>query len=194
MTITIQLSGTAQAALNGLQVRIQDLPVIHAVMAGAAERFVKDFGARTSQGEHRSATRLGGRQTNHLSRAYQAIESSSDAGAASLFVPRASRLRAAFGAYTVTPGPGKTYLTIPVSGEAYGKRAGEMQGLVAMRVGPKKTPILARPDGEGRITTHFLLAKKADIPADPSLIPFDAMAADAADAAELHILKGGNAS
>lgn len=192
MTITIDVSGAADEALQGLRTRIADSGTLHAVVASTSEPFVKDFGARNQ--EHRSASRLGARPTGHLYKAYQDIEGQSDASSARLLVPRASRLRAAFGGYTVRPGAGRKYLPIPVAAEAYGKRPGEVPGLVPMRVGAKKTPILARPDGNGRITTFFFLAKKADIPADEGLIPFDAMTAQSAAAVELFILTGGSES
>lgn len=188
MTITIDVSNLAAEELQALRTRLADSGPIHAAMASAAETFVKDFGAKNQ--EHRSASRLGASPTNHLFKAYRDIESQSDASSARLLVPRATRLRAAFGGYTVRPGNGRKYLTIPVAAAAYGKRAGEIPDLQFMRVGPKKTPILARPDGNGRITTFYLLAKQAVIPADEGLIPFDDMTAQAADAAELFILTG----
>ena len=190
MNITIDLSGLAAEELQGLRTRLANAPMIHAAMAGAAEVFVKDFGARTSQGEHATANRLGANPTGHLAKAYQDIEATSDRSAARLFVPRASRLRAAFGEYTVRPGAGKTYLTIPVAAEAYGKRAGEIDGLVFMRVGPRKTPILARPDADGGITTFYYLSKESKIKEDAGLIPFDDMTSQSADAAELYVLTG----
>jgi hypothetical protein len=189
MTINIDLRDTASEAVQGMRTRIADSATVHAVIAMSSERFVKDFGARNQ--EHRSAARLGARPTGHLYKAYQDIEGASDASSARLLVPRSSRLRAAFGGYTARPTGGRKYLTIPVAAEAYGKRAGEIQGLEFMRVGPKKTPILARPDGQGRITTFYLLAKQADIPADEGLIPVEAMTRQAADAAEQYILTGG---
>lgn len=190
MTITIDVSGMAAQELQGLRTRLADSSATHSVIAGKAESFIKNFGQQTSQREHRTANRLGASPTNHLAKAYQSIEGQSDADSARLLVPRASRLRAAFGAYTARPTGGRKYLTIPVAAEAYGKRAGEIPGLVFMRVGPKKTALLAKPDGDGGITTYFLLVKKAEFKADPSLIPFEDLTSQSADAAELFILTG----
>lgn len=191
MTITVDLTDAASREVQGLRTRLADSVSLHAAMGGGAEKFIKDFGARTSQGEHSSAQRLGAKPTGHLAKAYASIESKSSADAATLLIPRASRLRAAFGGYTARPGPGKTYLTIPVAAEAYGKRAGEIPDLQFMRVGPRKTPILARPDSDGGITTFYFLAKEANIKADEGLIPFDDLTAAAADAAELYLLGEG---
>lgn len=189
MNITIDTSDLASPLLANLRRKLTDKTGLHARMAGEAERFVKTRGMATAAGEHRSANRLGAAPTGHLEKAYQQIESQSGADAASLLVPRASRLRAAFGAYVVRPGAGKTYLTIPVAAAAYGKRAGEIEGLEFMRVGPNKTPILAKPDGKDRITTYFILVKKADIAEDAGLIPFPELYQQAADAAELYLLE-----
>lgn len=191
MKVDITISDGASIALQGLSTRLADGAQLHARIAGESEKFVKERGRQTAADEHRSASRLGAAPTGHLEKSYQAIESASSPDSASLLVPRASRLRAAFGGYTVRPGAGKKYLTIPVAAEAYGKRAGEIDGLEFMRVGPKKTALLARPESEGRMTTFYLLVKQAEIPEDRGLIPFDDLAAHAADVAELYLLEEG---
>jgi hypothetical protein len=118
------------------------------------------------------------------------------------------KLRAAFGKYVLTPGSGSKYLTIPAARDAYGKRAREFDDLFFMRVGPKRTPVLARrvdtaPSvsrqvaGRGRPTvrrrqrsftggveTMYVLVTGAEIPADPTLIPFEDLTAEARDSAE----------
>lgn len=188
MELVIDITDTSAESLQLIRRKLADKAGLHARMAGEAEKFIKTRGRATSAGEHRTATRLGATPSGHLEKAYQQIEGQSDATAASLLVPRATRLRAAFGAYVLTPGAGKTYLTIPVAAAAYGKRAGEIDGLQFMRVGPNKTPILAKPDGQGRITTYFILVKKANIAEDAKLIPFAEIYQTAADAAELYLL------
>lgn len=189
--IKVDLTGLPTDLLNGISDRLNNPAAIHATMAGTAEKFLKSEGLKKSANEHRTADRLGARRTGHLEEEYANIEATSTAAHASVWIPGSGRLRAAFGAYTVTPTGGRQYLTIPVAAEAYGKRAAEIPGLIALRVGPKKTPILARPEDGDRLTTFYLLAKSADIPADESLIPFDAMAEDAALAAEAWLI-GGN--
>jgi hypothetical protein len=186
INLTVTTTGPDQAATAAA--RLVSPAGLHARMAGAAELFLKEFGRTSSQTKHNTANRLGAKPTGHLENEYNGIGSSSDETAASLWIPGSGRLRAAFGSYTVRPTGGRQYLTIPVAAEAYGHRASEIPGLVPMRVGPKKTPILARPDGD-RITTYFLLAKEASIPEDTGLIPFADLYAEAADAAELYLLE-----
>lgn len=189
INLTIDITDTSADALQAIRTKLADKSGLHARMAAESEKFIKTRGRATSAGEHRSANRLGATPTKHLEKAYQQIESQSTTEAASLLVPRSTRLRAAFGAYIAVPGSGKTYLTIPVAAAAYGKRAGEIPGLEFMRVGPKKTPILAMDDGKGHITTYFILVKKASFPEDTGLIPFEEIYQTAADAAELYLLE-----
>lgn len=184
LTVTTSGPDQAQSAAG----KLTDRAGMHARMAGAAERFLKDFGRETSQNEHATANRLGARPTAHLADAYSRVEGSSNEEAASLWIPGASRLRAAFSSYVVAPTGKRTYLTLPVAAEAYGKRAAEIPGLVFMRVGPKKTPILAKPDGP-HITTYYLLVPKVTIPEDAGLIPFEDIYATSADALELYLLE-----
>lgn len=173
----------AELDLSALDGQLRDASGLHARIAGDAENFIKARGRQTSATEHRSANRLGATPTGHLADAYEAIEGVSDASAASLLVPRASRLRAAFGSYVLTPGPGRKFLTIPVNRAAYGKRAGEFTDLFALRAGPKKTLLLARDTGSG-LEVMYVLAAKATMPADPDLIPIDDLTATAQDSAE----------
>lgn len=184
--ITVTTSGPDQAAIAAA--RLANPAALHTRMATAGERFLKQYGRATAQGEHDTANRLGARPTGHLEDAYSRVESAGDSSAARLFIPAASRLRAAFGAYTVRPGAGKKYLTIPVAAEAYGRRAGTVDGLIFMRVGPRKQPVLGKPDGD-RITTYYLLVTEATIPEDPGLIPFADIYAEGTDAAEKYLLE-----
>jgi hypothetical protein len=197
LRIDLKVEGLAPEDLAMLKATLQNPAPLHAKIAGDAETFIKKAGPGIASQNHRSANRLGATPTGHLDDAYQAIEGSSTAAAAVLTIPRASRLRAAFGAYAVRPTKSK-YLTIPVHKDAYGKRAREIDDLFPLRVGPRKTLVLARRDesagpsenqrfltrarpGQRRaarrrdtgIETMYVLVTSADIPAQPDLIPFE---------------------
>lgn len=189
ISFTIDMGDTVRE-IEDLGVRLESTEDIHAAIAIVTEAALKKYGRETLENNHKTADRLGATRTGHLAKAYREIEAVNDAASATLLVPRASRLRAAFGGYVQKPGPGKTYLTIPVAAEAYGKRSGEIPDLVFMRVGPKKTPILARPDADGGITTYYFLAREVEIQEDPDLIPFEDLERTARDGAELYILTG----
>ena len=186
MSVFIQIDvSNLDTGLPGLTAALTDRRAMHAKIAEDAEKFTKDFGARKAAGEHRTAGALGARPTGHLERAYAGIQQESDDTEARLLVPRASRLRAAFGAYELKPR--KRYLTIPVARDSYGRRAGEFDDLTFLRVGPRKTAILARKDSSGNLQTMYLLVTSARIPADESLLPFDQLGAVARDSAEEHL-------
>lgn len=186
MKIDITITDNATGPLQGLRKGIVQRGPMHARIAAEAEEFIKAHGAGISASEHRSANRLGAKPTGHLARAYQAIESGSDDSSAFLRVPRASRLRAAFGDYVVRPGSGKKYLTVAVHPEAYGRRAGEFRDLFFVRLGPRQTPALARKAGTG-MEVMYWLTRSATIKQDRGLIPFEGLASAAQDAAEAYL-------
>jgi hypothetical protein len=100
-------------------------------------------------------------------------------------------LAAAFGPVTIRPKKSK-YLTIPVTKDSYGKRAGEFGGnLIFLRVGPKKQAVLARRQKDTRadkpLEVLYILAKESRIPEDRNLIPFDALADEALDSTEEYL-------
>jgi hypothetical protein len=176
--LEIKVTGSA-AGLQRLRKGIGDtagLAELHSRIAKEAAEFVRQDVA--SNDDHDSANRLGATPTGHMAKEAKKIGSQSDTYEATILIPRASRLRAAFGSYTVTPGAGHKFLTIPVAKDAYGRRAKEFpeDELFFSNVGPKKTPVLARKiDGRGSITMEvmYLLVTEATIPEDRSLIPFE---------------------
>jgi len=187
--ITINVDTTAATAvIDRLRGGLSRRREMNGKIAADLEGFVKAYGRRISPNRHRTAERLGARPTNHLFRAYAAIESASDDESAILRVPRASRLRAAFGEYVVTPQGGKKYLTIPAHPDAYGRRAGEFDDLVFARIGPRMTPALIRETrtGEG-FEVMFFLTRKATIKEDRTLLPFDELADEAADSIDEYL-------
>lgn len=196
--LDIDITGTAAEDLAAIRERMEDRGGMHRAVTTQTLAFVQGpaIAGKQSAANHKSADRLGARHTGHLERAYRGIEPEHDASSARLLVPAASRLRAAFGAYTAKPGAGKTYLTLPVHREAYGRRAGEFDDLFFVRVGPKKTPVLARGGLIVRevLETMYFLTTSVDIPADPDLLPFDEIGDEARDVAELFILTGGTAT
>jgi hypothetical protein len=183
MSINIEIAYKGTEQLAYLLEALQDKPGMHDRIAREALLFVKEFGASKSSTEHRTAETLGAQPTGHLERAYAAIEGKSDEASARLLVPGASRLRAAFGAYTLTP-KNSAYLTLPVHREAYGRRAGEFEDLFPVRVGPRKSLVLARQVEGGGLETMYFLTTSENIPEDATLIPFEEIYEGAGDSVE----------
>lgn len=192
--------------LAGFAASLQDRGILHARLAGDAEIFLREVAPSIVGRNHRTADRLGARRTGHLEDAFQAIEGVSSEQDARLLIPRASRLRAAFGSYVVKPVNGGKAITIPVHPDAYGRRAREFADLFLMNTGPGKTPVLARRvEGKKdqslraaprarrrarRFTTAeilYLLVDQVEIPEDRNLIPFDELAEEAVDSANAWI-------
>jgi hypothetical protein len=193
LQVTIQIGGQIQESLADLQDGLRDKGAMNLRIAKESEKWIKSpaVAGRISAEQHRTANRLGANPTGHLADAYQAIESVSDDDSARLLVPSHSRLRAAFGGYTVRPTKSK-FLTIPIAAEAYGRRAREFDDLFVMSR-PGKALMLARReegdtqrgymrartyqnrktrDRDANIKPMYLLLKEVDIKGDETLIPF----------------------
>lgn len=186
MSIKVEITYDNANQLAFLTEALNDKAGMHGRIARDALLFVKDFGAAKSTTEHRTAETLGAKPTGHLAKAYAGIEAQSDAASARLLVPSASRLRAAFGAYTLTP-KNSEYLTLPVNADAYGRRAREFDNLIALRVGPRKSLILAREIEGGGLETMYFLTKSVNIREDASLIPFDEIYEGAGESVEAYL-------
>lgn len=186
MSINIEITYNSANELAFLTEALADKPSMHERIARQSLLFVKEFGAQKAQTEHRTASNLGANPTGHLSRAYAGIEAAHDAASARLLVPRASRLRAAFGAYTLKP-KNSQYLTLPVHKDAYGRRAREFDDLFAVRVGPRKSLVLARQVEGGGLETMYFLTKAVNIPEDATLIPFQEIYNEGGRAVEAYL-------
>jgi hypothetical protein len=197
LQVTIEIGGELKDQLADLEQGLQDKAGLHARMAGDAERWIKspDVAGRISAEQHRSANKLGAQPTGHLADAYEAIEGVSDDDAASLLIPRASRLRAAFGSYALVPKDSE-FLTIPTHQDSYGRRAREFDDLFIISR-PGKALMLARRsddepsendkfalrartykragqrDKDAGIEVMYVLLKEVEIDGDPTLIPQD---------------------
>jgi hypothetical protein len=221
MSLRVTLSVDSLENLDRIAGSIEQRIEMNTRIAADAEIFVKARGKETAAKEHRTANRLGAVPTGHLSDAYEGIDGRAGAEKAELLIQGASRLRAAFGTYVLTPKNAK-FLTIPMHRDAYGKRARELDDLFVISR-PGKALMLARrteagPSPTQRFLTRqrptvrrrernpdqgievmYVLVKTATIPVDEGLIPFDALAEEAWDSAQAYLdevigeAMGGNA-
>ncbi len=207
LKVELKIKGLAPEALDQFEEAVRDRRGLNARIAVDAETFVKDAGREIAKGLHRTADTLGAVPTGHLAAAYAGIGSVYDAESARLLIPSATRLRAAFGPYVLTPKNGKRFLTIPAIAEAYGRRAGEFEDLFPIRTGPLKTPVLVRRVSGGksyenraapgrrrkdgrrgqRLEVVYLLTPKAEIPENRELFPFEGLEREALRSAEAYI-------
>jgi hypothetical protein len=164
--IRIQVAVEGTDVLRRLAGGLSNRAPLHARIAVTTRNFVQDHVRGLDQ--HRTANRLGAQPTGHLATAAKGIESESDERAATLKIPRASRLRAAFGTYTIRPKNGKKYLTIPDNARTYGKRVAEIREPLHFRMVGGRHKALCFKDG----TVAFWLREQVTIKEDRTLLPF----------------------
>lgn len=193
MNVEVNIRDEAGPALVRIQTGLRNRQALHAQIARDGENFLKTYGRTISAEHHRTASRLGAKPTNHLLNAYQAIESEGKPELAELRIPRASRLRAAFGDYVVRPGSGKTYLTIPDHADVYGRRVREFpEGTFRFAIlhAHRVFPVLLFAAAGGRHKAGdvaYWLRRELTIQADTTLIRFDLLAEEARDSVEEYI-------
>lgn len=136
------------------------------------EELTKGYLLKISKKRHATAQRLGAKPTGFLEKAAESVESTVGNNFASVLISSPGIGRA-FGDITIKPK--KTYLTIPVHKDAYGKRAGEFDNLVFIRNTVKETAVLGRKvEGSGEmLEAMYVLVTKAFQKQDRTLLPTD---------------------
>jgi len=119
--LTIEVRGIDEAAwtLQALRSTLANRAPLHAALAVEAGNFTRDYLRTTPR--HKTAQALGATPTGFREKSAQKISAVSDADGAVLRIPRTTGLGRAFGDVTITPRPGRTYLTIPAHKETYGR-------------------------------------------------------------------------
>jgi hypothetical protein len=199
-TISINVEGLAEAMGVGQRVAfaLNDKTDLYAVLAAAGELFCKKHVKNLSR--HKTAARLQAQPTQHLQTVSTGIEGESDNNGASISIPRASRLRAAFGPYTVRPTGNRTYVSIPMAAATYGKSAGEYKGPTALiRCKGGNGYLIVEGEeqhtksGKSRmvpvqpVSLLFALKLKVEIPEDRTLLPFDTLPNELGDRAGAYL-------
>jgi hypothetical protein len=161
---------TATATVEYLREMEKNKGPLHAAIAPAIERLSRDYIAEQSTFRHGTARSLGGRPTGELARAARKVTSRSNETEAT--VQFGSPLMArAFRDVTIRPGAGKKYLTLPLSGPAYGTKIRRFRGkLTFLRSGPN---LVAVEFEKGRKigTAHYLLVRSVRQKQDRTLLP-----------------------
>lgn len=173
MSLTIRIDADAKVGLKLRRavVALRATTRLHQRVAVAGEELTKAHLRRqNSEIAHRSARGVGAPPSQHLAKIANQIESFSSEDSATLRLPRRSRLRAAFGTYTVRPTGGRKMLTIPAHASTYGRNARDFSGLLkSALIGGRYPALVFRKTG----TAAFWLAKQVTIKEDRSLLPFD---------------------
>jgi len=168
--IQIQVAVKGTAVMQRLAGGLDNRAPLHARVAVNALDHVQKYVRGLNR--HRTATRLGAAPTNHLHNQAKRIESRSDDLAATLLFPRASRLRAAFGTYTVRPKNGRKYLTIPAHRLTYGKRVSDVEEPLFFKMVGGRFKALCFQKGNLAGTVAYWLREEVTIKEDRTLVPF----------------------
>lgn len=144
---------------------------------------------REAQGRHATAHRLGAAPTGHLEKAARDMTATANAveGAVNVVSPGFGR---AFSPITLRPRRARA-LTIPIAGEAYGKRADDLRrkGWTLFRSPAKGVRDLLMGKGPtGGVKALYALWASVTLPQDRTLLPADQPMADAVRAAVAHHL------
>lgn len=173
------LADTAEAVQRLRGALTQRAP-LHAHLANYAKNKLRtDISSIQS---HATANRLGAKPSEHLADAARKIEGQSDEAGAAVLLPRKSRLRAAFGAYTARPTGGRTYITIPAHKETYGRFAGSFPTDTFRftpfggAAGRYKALVFKTGNNAGQV--GYWLKTEVNIKEDTTLIPFDLLTED----------------
>lgn len=128
ISTTIQIEGEGMQMLRQLDAALVNRVELHHDIAIRVENETRDWLTELAKSRHKTADALGATPTGHLERAAESVTSAFDDDGATITVTSPGITRA-FDDLTITPGPGKKYLTIPATAEAYGKRAGAFNDL-----------------------------------------------------------------
>lgn len=181
LSVEIEVSDQLTPYLARVHAKLTDRTDLHAYMAPHLEALTKEHLNDISRTgfRHRTATRLGAKQSGHLLRAASAIESGHDGESAWLTFPRITGLSRAFRAYHITTptASGKKWLAIPAIASAYNRRPREFSDLKFIPFGGKHAGNLAalvkRTQSERKFMVVYWLKKEVRIPQDRTLLPSD---------------------
>lgn len=175
---------TASPALEKIYSLLEDPSGLHAAMLPEMGRLTGRYIYENAPYRHETADRLGGTPTGAYERAAFTFASRSDAQSATLQFASPVLARA-FRPVKIRPGPGKKFLTIPISGEAYGKTVREFErtigDLFPIFGGNETSGVMVhREEGRKIGTAHYALTREVNQEQDRTLLPDDASYLDAA--------------
>lgn len=171
MSFELSLNDQVSDALDELKERIEGIASV--VGESAQLVLMEHLAAKDASGaSHKTAQKLGAEPSGLYADFARAISHAIGTDDVTLSIDHAAAAMHYYGG-TVKP-VNKKYLTIPVSGAAYGKSLGagdftdNLKWLYG-RKGPYAVALASKPD-----EILFILAKSATIPKNPDLLPDDA--------------------
>ncbi len=172
LELSIVSQDGATPVLAEVQRRLHSRVDLNRRIAEGAEVYTRDYLALVQARRHRTADDLGATRTGFFERAAESPEGRGTSEAALLTLrPRAAFARA-FREVTIVPTGGKKFLTIPVHRDAYGKRAGEIDGLDFVQTGTAAV-LGKKVEGTKFFITYYVLVKQVIQSQERDLLPSD---------------------
>ncbi len=161
--------------------RIDDRTSLNKRIGLAAKAKTREHLAGIARTKHGTAQKLGAEPTGHFKDAAESINMSANADGAELRVSHRGGLSRAVRDVDIKPTGGRSFLTIPVHGAAYGKRVRELERSLGRRLfrpykkgaGKVRARALAATGGDGKLVFFYALAGSVHQDQDRSLLPSD---------------------
>lgn len=167
--VKVDASGLAKNDLEAIQLVLNRRYVNAAISKGAVNCIRKKFYALNSS----RPNKLGGKRQNKWSQMARATQGR-DAGDGVVISVNDVAARQLYEGGTITPGPGKKYITIPYRAIAYAKRAREFDNLqfaiaeVTIEGRTFKMPVLQTKETK---EVYYTLARKVIQKGDKTILP-----------------------
>jgi len=161
LTFSIDARDGASPAVQSILDGLSDRSGMHEAIGEEVRTLVRDYLTNVTGARHDTAERLGATPSGHWSQAAETLDMTADDEAATVSIhdPAAGR---ALHDVTITPGPGKKFLTIPAIAEAYNQRAYQIPGLVAITSGDKGVLMMPNRASDGDRTLYASRKYKTD--------------------------------
>ena len=166
MAIGVDIRDTASPLLNRLR---EDLTIPRAAGKSIGRGVTQLIKGHLTDLDRRRPNRLGGPRTHFYLRAAEATNFRVTGKGVVISINQLGIRQRILGG-TIVPRKARA-LTIPVSPEAYGKRAREFPDLVLIKTNQRGSTILARIGQGDRVEPLFVLKKRVVQKADPSVLP-----------------------
>ena len=167
LSIKITVPERLNDATRRLMERAQTNPDAMEAAGNAAEMVLRAHFARLNT----KPNKRGFHKTNFWNQIENATSMTEYSGNSATVTIADARFPAKVDGAIITPKTAKA-LAIPLTDQAYGKRPSEWDKKILHLIPRRNRPsILATIGGSGEITPHYVLLKKARVPADPDALP-----------------------
>jgi hypothetical protein len=175
LSLTVDIADAVGPRLSAFVDGLENRQGLNERIADRERNLVRDYFDELSATRHDTANRLGAEPSGFWDQARDGASSMATEEEAVVSITKAGIGRAGHDV-TITPGPGKQFLTIPLIAEAYNKRAYTVPGLFALREKAeegKSSLVLFKKEEDGTITPWYALVRSVTQLQDRTMLPSD---------------------